>query len=81
MPGAWFLNDEKVADLAAYVRSIGAVPPGKLGGDATHGAAAYAKSACSDRHILNGEGLGCGPEGTGTGERRGASKTAETPKR
>jgi cytochrome c oxidase cbb3-type subunit 3 len=73
MPDAWFLNDEEVADVAAYVRSIGAVPPEKLAGDATRGAAVYAKSACSHCHIFNDEGLGYGPELTGIGERRGAS--------
>lgn len=73
MPDAWFLNDEEVADVAAYVRSLGAVPPEKLTGNPARGAAVYAKSACASCHIFAGEGVGFGPDLTDIGERRSAS--------
>jgi cytochrome c oxidase cbb3-type subunit 3 len=73
MPDAWFLNEEEVADVAAYVRSLGTVPPEKLTGDPTRGATIYAKSACSSCHIFAGEGVGYGPDLTDIGERRSAS--------
>jgi len=37
MPGAWQLDDHEVASVAAYVRSLGAVPPEHLPGDAARG--------------------------------------------
>jgi cytochrome c oxidase cbb3-type subunit III len=73
MPEAWFLNDEDVANLAAYVRSLGKIPPDPVPGDPGRGANVYAKSACSGCHILDGVGAGYGPELTGIGERRNAA--------
>jgi cytochrome c oxidase cbb3-type subunit III len=78
MPDAWFLNDEEVADLAAYVRSLGTIPAERLPGDPARGVAIYAKSACASCHILAGEGLGFGPDLTGVAERRSASFIRQT---
>ena len=73
MPDAWFLNDQEVANVAAYVRSLGTVPAEPLRGNFARGAAVYAKSACATCHILAGEGVGFGPDLTQVGERRSPS--------
>ena len=73
MPEAWFLEDKDVVNVAAFVRSLSKLPADKLPGDAARGAGVYAKSVCSNCHVLNGAGLGYGPELTGIGERRSAS--------
>jgi putative heme-binding domain-containing protein len=78
MPGAWFLTKEEIAGVAAYVRSLGNVPPEILPGDATRGKAVYARSGCSACHILDGEGSGYGPELTDVGVRRGSARLHET---
>src|SRR4051812_26552858 len=44
MPGAWQLHPHEVASVAVYVRSLGAVAPETLPGDATRGAQVYARS-------------------------------------
>lgn len=73
MPGAWFLQDKDVVNVAAFVRSLSKLPADKLPGNAARGAVVYAKSGCSNCHILNGAGQGYGPELTDIGERRSAS--------
>ena len=77
MPPAWFLAPEEIANVAAYVRTLGTVPPEVLPGDPTRGKAIYARSGCSACHILNGEGSGYGPELTDVGVRRGSSRLRE----
>jgi putative heme-binding domain-containing protein len=78
MPDAWFLSKEEIANVAAYVRSIGNVPPETLPGDPARGKAIYARSGCSACHILAGEGTGYGPELTEVGVRRGSARLRET---
>ena len=78
MPPAWFLAPEEIANVAAYVRTFGHVPPEVLPGDPARGKAIYARSGCSGCHILAGEGLGYGPELTDVGVRRGSSRLRET---
>jgi putative heme-binding domain-containing protein len=73
MPGAWFLDEDDVANLAAFVRSLSKIPPDPLPGDAARGAGVYAKSGCGGCHVLEGRGEGYGPELTGIGDRRSAS--------
>src|SRR6478672_605090 len=46
MPGAWQLHPDEVAGVAAYVRTLGALPPEKLPGDAGRGARVYAANGC-----------------------------------
>jgi cytochrome c oxidase cbb3-type subunit III len=70
MPEGWYLNDEDVANLAAFVRSLSKIPSDPVVGDATRGAGIYAKSGCSSCHIANGAGVGYGPDLTGIGDRR-----------
>lgn len=78
MPEAWYLSKEEIASVAAYVRSLGNVPPETLPGDPARGKAIYTRSGCSACHILNGEGSGYGPELTDVGARRGSSRLRET---
>lgn len=73
MPEGYFLNEKDITNLAAFVKSLSAVPADKLPGDAGRGASVYAKSGCGNCHVLNGSGQGYGPELTGIGERRSAS--------
>lgn len=78
MPPAWFLAPEEIANVGAYVRTLGNVPPEVLPGDPARGKAIYARSGCSACHILAGEGSGYGPELTDVGARRGSSRLRET---
>jgi len=73
MPEGWFLTDDDVANLAAFVRSLSKIPPDPVRGDPARGAAVYAKSGCSSCHIQNGAGLGYGPDLTAIGDRRSAA--------
>ena len=73
MPEAWFLNEEEIANVAAFVRSLSQVPADPIPGDAARGASVYAKSGCSACHILGETGRAYGPELTAIGERRSAS--------
>lgn len=73
MPEAWFLSKEEIAGVAAYVRSLGNVPPETLPGEAARGKVIYARSGCSVCHILDGEGSGYGPELTDLGTRCGSA--------
>ena len=78
MPDAWYLSKEEIASVAAYVRSLGNVPPETLPGDPVRGKAVYARSGCSACHILAGEGAGFGPDLTDVGARRGSARLRET---
>ena len=73
MPGAWQLTAHEVASVAAYVRSLGKVPPEKLAGDAARGAALYASKGCANCHIVSGKGEGVGPELSDIGARRNSA--------
>ena len=78
MPSAWYLKDEEVANVAAYVKTLGNIPPEKVPGDPKQGARIYAASGCANCHILAGHGNGFGPELTEVGSRRGAAVLAQT---
>jgi cytochrome c oxidase cbb3-type subunit 3 len=78
MPGAWQLDPKEVGSVAAYVRTLGAVPAESLPGDAARGRAIYEKSGCGGCHILAGEGHGYGPELTGIASRRSAAFLRKT---
>jgi putative heme-binding domain-containing protein len=70
MPEGWFLTDDDVANLAAFVRSLSKIPSDPVPGDPARGAAVYARSGCSACHIQNGAGVGYGPDLTAIGDRR-----------
>jgi cytochrome c oxidase cbb3-type subunit III len=72
MPPAWFLSEEEVASVAAYVRSLSSVPSEPLPGDAKKGQTIFSKSRCEGCHILGQQGNGYGPSLTDIGARRSA---------
>lgn len=73
MPGSRQLRGGDGVDVAAYVRSLGELPPEQMPGDPVAGELVYANNGnCSSCHILNGVGNGIGPELTGVGLRRNA---------
>jgi cytochrome c oxidase cbb3-type subunit 3 len=78
MPAAWQLNPNEVENVAAYVRSLGSIPPETLPGDPARGARVYAAQGCSACHIIAGEGRGFGPELTDIGARRNAAYVRKT---
>jgi putative heme-binding domain-containing protein len=81
MPAAWQLSPREVADVAAYVRSLGTVKPESLPGDVGRGAAVYQAKGCAGCHILGGRGSGVGPELTGIGAKRNAAYLRESVRR
>ena len=73
MSGSWHLTEQDVAQLAAYVRSIGSTALVVLPGDPLRGQELFAnQSDCLDCHIVGGVGTGWGPELSDVGARRGA---------
>jgi putative heme-binding domain-containing protein len=78
MPDGWYLSKEDIANVAAFVRSLGNVPTEKLPGNAARGEALYDRSACDRCHILGSRGAGFGPALTDIGAKRGAARLLET---
>jgi putative heme-binding domain-containing protein len=78
MPAIPFLSDTEVADLAAYVHSIGQVAPQSLPGDAARGRAVFEHSGCPACHIMDGQGNGYGPELSRIGAERGGDRLRQT---
>jgi putative heme-binding domain-containing protein len=70
MPDAWYLTEEEIANVAAHIRSLGKIPPEKIAGDPARGSIIYARSGCSNCHVLSGKGVGFGPDLTDVGDRR-----------
>ena len=67
------LSHHEIAQVAAYVRSLGRLPAERLPGDSARGKLVYAaKGACSTCHIIRGDGGALGPDLTDVGARRGA---------
>ncbi len=78
MPGSRQLRAADTRDVAAYVRSLGRLPPEEMPGNPATGETIYWSQAnCSSCHILSGEGIGIGPELTGVGLRRNAAYLRE----
>lgn len=78
MPGAWQLHPDEVAGVAAYVRTLGALPPETVPGDPARGARTYAARRCAGCHMVAGQGAGFGPELTAIGARRSAAFLRQT---
>jgi len=70
MPGAWQLNPHEVSSVAAYVRSLGAIPPETLPGNPSAGQRIFESKGCAGCHVAAGKGTGYGPELTDIGTRR-----------
>jgi cytochrome c oxidase cbb3-type subunit 3 len=78
MPGAWQLNPREVESVAAYVRSLGALPPETVPGDPARGARVYNARGCDGCHMVAGQGGSFGPELTDIGARRNAAWLRQT---
>ncbi len=71
MPGSRQLRGEDGPDVAAYVRSLGQLPPEEMPGDPVAGEVVYNTAGnCASCHIVNGQGTGIGPELSKVGQRR-----------
>jgi len=70
MPGAWQLSPREVYSVAAYVRSLGAIPPESLPGDPSQGERVFQSKGCVGCHMIDGKGDGFGPELTDIGAKR-----------
>jgi len=78
MPGAWQLHPDEIAGVAAYVRTLSALPAEIVPGDASRGVSVYAARGCAGCHMIAGQGEGFGPELTAIGARRAASYLRQT---
>ncbi len=78
MPDGWYLSPEDIANIAAFVRSLGNVPTEKLPGNPARGKTLLERSGCLGCHILAGQGIGFGPALTDIGAKRGAAQLRET---
>lgn len=78
MPDSSFLGDAPLADLAAYVYSLGRLPSVPAPGDPVKGRRLFEQSGCMSCHIVKGEGNGYGPELTGIGVVRGTERLRQT---
>ena len=78
MPGAWQLHPDEVIGVAAYVRSLGALPQEKVPGDPASGARIYSAHGCAGCHMISGLGEGFGPELTAVGTRRSTAFLRQT---
>jgi cytochrome c oxidase cbb3-type subunit III len=66
-----------ITNVAAFVRSLGAIPPEIVPGDAAKGAIVYREKGCASCHIVNGVGAGFGPELSAIGAHRNAAHLRE----
>jgi cytochrome c oxidase cbb3-type subunit III len=74
MPSVWLMTDRETWQVAAFVRSLGAVEPGVVAGNAKRGEEVVeTKANCARCHIIGGSGGRMGPELTDIGLRRSAS--------
>jgi putative heme-binding domain-containing protein len=73
MMAAWSLSEREIAQVTAYVRSLGRRPPEVLPGDPARGQSIYARAGCATCHIVDGEGSGLGPDLSDVSTRRGSA--------
>jgi putative heme-binding domain-containing protein len=73
MAAAFWLSGREIAQVAAYVRSLGQRPEEVLPGDPARGRDVYGRSGCATCHIVKGDGAGIGPDLSDIGAQRGAS--------
>lgn len=79
MGPAWQLNDRELVQVVAYVRSLGTVEPEVLPGSPARGGELFhGKGACTACHIVQGVGVGLGPELTEIGAMRGGDHLRES---
>lgn len=73
MPSFAGAAGNEVADVLAYVATLGAISAEAIKGDPQHGQALYAQEGCASCHIISGQGGVIGPELTRVGATRGPS--------
>jgi putative heme-binding domain-containing protein len=73
MPGTWLLSENDVQSVAAYVRSLGKIQNEHVKGIASRGKLIYEMKACNTCHIMDGQGIGLGPDLSKVGGRRSAT--------
>ena len=79
MPAIWSLDDEKAAQVAGYVRTLGQLEAEEMPGDPDRGGKIYQSSGgCPACHIIAGHGNGIGPELTHVGDQRGLDYLRES---
>lgn len=72
MPAIWTLDADQALRVAGYVRTLGRLEEEEMPGDPLRGAEIYhAAGGCPACHIVDGAGIGIGPELTDVGDRRG----------
>ena len=72
MPAIWTLDEHQTAQVAGYVRTLGALEAEEMPGNPGRGKDIYQKSGgCPACHIIAGHGIGIGPELTHVGDQRG----------
>lgn len=72
------LTDRTAWQTAAYVRSLGSLPPERVPGNPERGTAIYASRGCAACHVVSGHGGGLGPELTALGALRGPQSLRES---
>lgn len=73
MAAAFWLSDREIAQVAAFVRSLGTRPEESLPGSPARGREVYRRSGCAACHMINGDGAGVGPDLSDVGAQRGSS--------
>ena len=72
MPAVWTLDEQRRTQVAGYVRSLGQLEVEEMPGDPVRGKEIYQTSGgCTACHIVQGHGIGIGPELTYVGDQRG----------
>jgi len=74
----WPLSQQEIGQVAAYVRSLGAVEPEVLPGDPARGRELFFSVGCTACHIVQGEGTGLGPDLSDIGAQRGGRSLLES---
>jgi len=70
MAGFWNFTSDEAKQVAAYVRTLGKLPPEVLPGDPGHGRQLYdQKGQCGTCHVINGQGSGWAPDLSDVGRR------------
>ncbi len=79
MPATFSPGEKGLLQIAGYVRSLGRLPAEVPPGDAERGRVVYdTKGGCTACHIVNGQGIGIGPELSEVGQRRGLEYLKES---
>ena len=78
MMAAWMLSEPEMAQVAAYVRSLGRRTEEALPGNPTRGRSVYGSAGCAACHITGGEGSALGPDLSEIGLLRGAAFLRES---